>query len=62
MEHADFAPLEGNIIEKPVRSKGNKKRKWREIEALKERQRLMKELQELDFCTITDEALLDMED
>ncbi|CCQ09399.1 hypothetical protein PALB_2400 [Pseudoalteromonas luteoviolacea B = ATCC 29581] len=30
-------------------SQKNKKRRWREIEALKDRQRLRKELQELDM-------------
>ncbi|MCP4059027.1 MAG: DUF3545 family protein, partial [Pseudoalteromonas sp.] len=32
-------------------SQKNKKRKWREIEAIKDKQRLRKELQELDFFT-----------
>lgn len=31
-------------------SKGRAKRKWREIEALKERQRLEKELMDIDYC------------
>jgi hypothetical protein len=30
-------------------SQKNKKRKWREIEAIKDKQRLRKELQELDY-------------
>ncbi|MBQ4832810.1 DUF3545 family protein [Pseudoalteromonas sp. MMG010] len=38
----------------PVKtSQKNKKRKWREIEAIKDKQRLRKELQELDFYTDT---------
>ncbi|WP_105253802.1 DUF3545 family protein [Pseudoalteromonas sp. T1lg75] len=40
------------IIEGPETRKTsgrNKKRKWREIEALKDKQRLRKELQELDL-------------
>ncbi|MBH0030901.1 MULTISPECIES: DUF3545 family protein [unclassified Pseudoalteromonas] len=32
-------------------SQKNKKRKWREIEAIKDKQRLCKELQELDYFT-----------
>ncbi|ASM48905.1 hypothetical protein PESP_a0683 [Pseudoalteromonas espejiana DSM 9414] len=32
-------------------SQKNKKRKWREIEAIKDKQRLRKELQELNFFT-----------
>lgn len=36
----------------PARSNRNKpvKRKWREIEAIKDRQRLRRELMELDIC------------
>ncbi|MEM0515524.1 DUF3545 family protein [Pseudoalteromonas sp. YIC-827] len=40
------------IIEGPEARKNsgrNKKRKWREIEAIKDKQRLRKELQELDL-------------
>ncbi|MBS3797487.1 MULTISPECIES: DUF3545 family protein [unclassified Pseudoalteromonas] len=40
------------ILEGPEAKKTsgrNKKRKWREIEALKDKQRLRKELQELDL-------------
>ncbi|WP_440055351.1 DUF3545 family protein [Pseudoalteromonas sp. T1lg65] len=40
--------LEGPESKKRTSSKG-KKRKWREIEALKDKQRLRKELQELDI-------------
>ncbi|MDC3213403.1 DUF3545 family protein [Pseudoalteromonas distincta] len=32
-------------------SQKNKKRKWREIEAIKDKHRLRKELQELDYFT-----------
>ena len=35
--------------EKRKTSQKNKKRKWREIEAIKDKQRLRKELQELDY-------------
>ncbi|WP_372763446.1 DUF3545 family protein, partial [Pseudoalteromonas sp.] len=34
-------------------SQKNKKRKWREIEAIKEKHRLRKELQELDYFADT---------
>ncbi|MGS0679583.1 DUF3545 family protein [Shewanella sp. 125m-7] len=38
-----------SVVEKPSRSKSSsKKRKWREIEALKEKHRLLKELQDMD--------------
>ncbi|MCQ8878054.1 MULTISPECIES: DUF3545 family protein [Pseudoalteromonas] len=40
--------LEGPSTTKKTSQK-NKKRKWREIEALKDKQRLRKELQELDY-------------
>ncbi|ATD07443.1 MULTISPECIES: DUF3545 family protein [Pseudoalteromonas] len=40
--------LESPDTRKKTSSKG-KKRKWREIEALKDKQRLRKELQELDI-------------
>ncbi|MEI5640813.1 MULTISPECIES: DUF3545 family protein [unclassified Pseudoalteromonas] len=40
--------LESPEARKKTSSKG-KKRKWREIEALKDKQRLRKELQELDI-------------
>ena len=40
--------LEGSDTSKKTPQK-NKKRKWREIEAIKDKQRLRKELQELDY-------------
>ncbi|MBQ4844062.1 DUF3545 family protein [Pseudoalteromonas sp. MMG013] len=40
--------LEGPETKKRASQK-SKKRKWREIEALKDKQRLRKELQELDY-------------
>ena len=43
-----IAVLEGPEKAKRTSSK-KQKRKWREIEALKDRQRLRKELQELDY-------------
>ncbi|KPM81713.1 DUF3545 family protein [Pseudoalteromonas shioyasakiensis] len=42
--------LEGPSTTKKTSTK-NKKRKWREIEALKDKHRLRKELQELDYFT-----------
>ncbi len=50
MNRLDYGnTLEDTVIERPTRSRSsNKKRKWREIEAIKERQRLLKELQEID--------------
>ena len=46
-----------NIIEGPETKKEasqkNKKRRWREIEAIQEKYRLRKELQELDYFTDT---------
>ncbi|MCC5880680.1 MAG: DUF3545 family protein [Idiomarina sp.] len=38
-----------NVAEKTSKSRGSK-RKWREIEALKERHRLRKELMDIDYC------------
>lgn len=40
--------LEGSDTSKKTSQK-NKKRKWREIEAIKDKQHLRKELQELDY-------------
>jgi len=40
--------LEGSDTSKKTSQK-NKKRKWREIEAIKDKHRLRKELQELDY-------------
>ncbi|SDK11987.1 MULTISPECIES: DUF3545 family protein [Ferrimonas] len=49
MERLDYGSPLGTVVEKPTRTRTNKKRKWREIEALKERHRLEKELQGIDF-------------
>lgn len=38
-----------NVAEKTGKSRGSK-RKWREIEVLKERHRLRKELMDIDYC------------
>ncbi|MFC0120356.1 DUF3545 family protein [Pseudoalteromonas xiamenensis] len=43
-----FELLEGSGTAKRTSQK-NKKRRWREIEALKDRQRLRKELEDLDI-------------
>ncbi len=59
MERLDYGSPEGSVVEKPTRSRGNKKRKWREIEALKERQRLRRELEGIDFCADLGEELLE---
>ncbi len=55
MNRLDYgSALEDTVIERPTRSRSlNKKRKWREIEAIKERQRLLKELQDID-CNFDD--------
>lgn len=44
--------LEGSDTSRKTSQK-NKKRKWREIEAIKDKQRLRKELQELDYFADT---------
>lgn len=50
MERLDYGSPLGSVVEKPTRTRSSsKKRKWREIEALKERHRLEKELQDIDF-------------
>ncbi|ADN74983.1 hypothetical protein Fbal_0772 [Ferrimonas balearica DSM 9799] len=59
MERLDYGSPEGSVVEKPTRSRGGKKRKWREIEALKERQRLRKELEDIDFCNDAGDELLE---
>ena len=47
-----------NMLERPAAKSGRAvKRKWREIEAVKERQRLRKELENIDFNF--DDDLLD---
>ncbi|MCF1428840.1 MAG: DUF3545 family protein [Shewanella sp.] len=49
MDHLDYGSALDSVVERPTRSRGsNKKRKWREIEALKDKQRLLRELQEID--------------
>ncbi|QYJ85273.1 DUF3545 family protein [Shewanella mesophila] len=51
MNRLDYgSALDDTIIERPnSRSRSsNKKRKWREIEAIKEKHRLLKELQDID--------------
>jgi len=49
MNRLDYGSPLDSIVEKPSRSKGaNKKRKWREIEALQDKQRLLKELKDID--------------
>ena len=49
MERLDYGSSSSNS-EKTTRSRNTKKRKWREIEAIKDRQLLNQELEELD-CT-----------
>ncbi|MDO6617525.1 MULTISPECIES: DUF3545 family protein [unclassified Shewanella] len=49
MDRLDYGGALDQVVERPTRSKSsNKKRKWREIEALKDKQRLLKELQDID--------------
>jgi hypothetical protein len=50
MDRLDYgSALDDEIIERPSRSRNStKKRKWREIEALKDKHRLLKELQDID--------------
>ncbi len=55
MEHLE--PLETEAVQVPEperisgrKRQGNKKRKWREIEALQERYRLQKELESIDIA------------
>lgn len=49
MDRLDYSNVLDSIVEKPTRSRGpKKKRKWREIEAIKDKQRLLKELQDID--------------
>ncbi|TKB50182.1 DUF3545 family protein [Ferrimonas aestuarii] len=50
MERLDYGSPLGTVVEKPTRTRTNKKRKWREIEALKERHRLEKEIHDIDFA------------
>ncbi|WP_372869734.1 DUF3545 family protein [Shewanella sp.] len=49
MDRLDYGSALDEVVERPGRSKGStKKRKWREIEALKDKHRLLKELQDID--------------
>ncbi|MCE9783893.1 DUF3545 family protein [Shewanella algae] len=49
MDRLDYGSALDEVVERPSRSRSsNKKRKWREIEALKDKHRLLKELQEID--------------
>lgn len=49
MNRLDYGSTLDTVVEKSSRSKGNnKKRKWREIEVLKEKHQLLKELQDID--------------
>ena len=49
MDRLDYGGALDQVVERPTRSKSsNKKRKWREIEALKDKQRFLKELQYID--------------
>ena len=42
-----------NMLERPAAKSGRAvKRKWREIEAVKERQRLRKELEDIDLTKV----------
>lgn len=47
MERLDYGS-NAETTEKPSRSKQSSKRKWREIEHIKEKHRLMQELKEID--------------
>ncbi|WP_394129742.1 DUF3545 family protein [Shewanella maritima] len=50
MDRLDYGGALEQVVEKPTRAtrSSSKKRKWREIEAIKDRQRLLKELQDID--------------
>ncbi len=49
MGQLDFASALDNVVERPTRTKSSpKKRKWREIETLKDKHSLLKELKEID--------------
>ena len=49
MEQLDYASVLNNVVEKPTRTRSSsKKRKWREIETLKDKHRLLKELKDID--------------
>ena len=55
MDHSDELD---NVADKG--SKGRTKRKWREIEALKERHRLKKELADIDYAYELDLEALEL--
>ncbi|BDM63657.1 hypothetical protein NFHSH190041_11090 [Shewanella sp. NFH-SH190041] len=49
MDRLDYGSALDSVVEKPSRSRSSgKKRKWREIEALNDKKRLLKELQDID--------------
>jgi hypothetical protein len=49
MDRLDYGGALAEVVERPTRSKSSsKKRKWREIETIKDKQRLLKELQDID--------------
>ncbi|NKF50981.1 DUF3545 family protein [Shewanella sp. WXL01] len=49
MDRLDYGGALEEVVEKPTRTRSSsKKRKWREIEAIKDKQRLLKELQDID--------------
>ncbi|MBB1318723.1 DUF3545 family protein [Shewanella sp. SR43-4] len=49
MDRLDYGGALDEVVERPSRSKSSpKKRKWREIEAIKDKQRLLRELQDID--------------
>ncbi|WP_133406210.1 DUF3545 family protein [Parashewanella tropica] len=49
MGQLDYANVLDNVVERPTRTKSSsKKRKWREIETLKDKHKLLKELKEID--------------
>ena len=60
MERLDYGSSSSNS-EKTTRSRSSKKRKWREIEAIKDRQQLHQELEEND-CTYIQEHELSLQE
>ncbi|MBE8167836.1 MAG: DUF3545 family protein [Shewanella sp.] len=49
MGQLDYASALDNVVERPTRTRSSpKKRKWREIETLKDKHSLLKELKEID--------------
>ncbi|WP_025819617.1 DUF3545 family protein [Shewanella marina] len=49
MVRLDYGSALDSVVERPTRTKSSgKKRKWREIEVLKEKRELLKELQDID--------------